>query len=40
MPGGKTEHTWSFGPGAGGPPALRLAFGGAVAVETPHARKK
>ena len=40
MPGGKIEHTRSFGPGAGGPPIERTAFGGCVAVETPQARKK
>jgi hypothetical protein len=40
MPGGKTEQTWSFGPGGGGPPTLRFAVAAAVAVETPHARKK
>jgi hypothetical protein len=40
IPGGKIEHTRSFGPGAGGPPGLRFASGGTVAVDSPQARKK
>jgi len=40
MPGGKIEQMWSFGPAAGGPPALRGTFGASLAVERPQARKK